>query len=776
MSLSPPGPLGRLANWHHSEVERCFDTLNQEEQELHQSQMKLFREQMTAFVHDQQLVQEDLEHLKAESNNTIEMFKDFREAQVQSEHAHLLAIDRISQLEQGLQDHGATHTARADNLERMLQDIDGRRFNELSHLQARIDCQSRSLKATEATCDRFAVVASRVENFERQLNGEGPNHTGEHWQLQTACNETCVRLEQLLAESMKILGAAGKCNLGEELQCLQAANSSALNRITTLEKAVQDMSATHGGEIAQLATTVGDRHTALEKAVQDVSLTTGRHLEQLKGNHDGHLASLEQLRDAHERHLTAIEQLRQEQSVALQGVDAMLTGGASLPKRVDFLEGLLGDAADKADREIKSLASAHAAREAAQRGRFEEQLESSRAEVRSKQEVIERRVELVEALFSDSLAEHSKRMKAIMEAHEAHARGLEVLTEAHVHQESVRSRLADIDKLSRRVSELTALKDAQREQGRLVQSIWEAQAALLDRLGRIEVALDSNTCSSEALPALEARLEQLHNAMAFSDANHGEELQRLQAVQQEQLSDRAGVLYGELADLQAAGTRQSHIVLRATLRIALFCMLEQELGKRLQQLEGKLWVGLQSTITDRLGNFEKAVDERFDRMDGRISVVRGVWARDREQLLGGCEHLDQVPVARLVLGLAYQRVSDRLQREAQAKEELTAELREACQEGKPMQEPLGSEPVARKPVALEPVATYPQSTIIPEEASMTKQASLPKRVGFFEEPLRWGPDGYPPRSSHQGPTSIRTPPRACDLNRDTNHNEAFHRI
>merc|ERR1719510_2736240 len=194
---------------------------------------------MTAFLHDQQLVQQDMAHLKEENNNIIEMFK---EALAQSENSQLLAIDRVAQLEQGFQDHAAAQTTRADDLERTLQDIDGRRFAELSHLQARIDCQTRSLKSTEATCDRFAVVANRVENFERQLNGEGSKHTGERWQLQTTCSETCTRLEQLLAESRSLLGTGEKSKFSEELHRLQAASSSALHRIATLENTVQELS------------------------------------------------------------------------------------------------------------------------------------------------------------------------------------------------------------------------------------------------------------------------------------------------------------------------------------------------------------------------------------------------------------------------------------------------------------------------------------------------------------------------------------------------------
>eukprot|EP00415_Alexandrium_ostenfeldii_P004267 UN4267 len=51
--------LNRDGLWRQTELERRFESLDQQEHALHQSQMRLFREQMAAFVRDLNLMRQD---------------------------------------------------------------------------------------------------------------------------------------------------------------------------------------------------------------------------------------------------------------------------------------------------------------------------------------------------------------------------------------------------------------------------------------------------------------------------------------------------------------------------------------------------------------------------------------------------------------------------------------------------------------------------------------------------------------------------------------------
>lgn len=153
----------------------------------------------------------------------------------------------------------------------------------------------------------------------------------------------------------------------------------------------------------------------------------------------------------------------------------------------------------------------------------------------------------------------------------------------------------------------------------------------------------------QQLVAFQGRLAALERLLGVSEDRHTHELKALGdareqlRVAEEQLAAFTGRLAHEVADLQAAHARQ-----------------EAELTK--QAREEKVRAVIQCSLADRLGSLEKSMDDKFDRLDGRISVVRGIWARDREHLLGAYQQLDEM--------------SDSLQKEVAVKEELSAELRE----------------------------------------------------------------------------------------------------
>uniref|UniRef100_A0A7S1LM28 Uncharacterized protein n=1 Tax=Alexandrium catenella TaxID=2925 RepID=A0A7S1LM28_ALECA len=533
--------LNRDGLWRQTELERRFESLDQQEHALHQSQMRLFREQMAAFVRDLNLMRQELSAMVSDNSCILELVNDTREAHLMLERAQHLSADRLTLLEKSIQDAVERH---------------GRQERQLEGMQECCTSSSCRLDGMEATKERHSAAVSALEAGVEK-------HDGNIERIMAALGKQSLVLDELKAKSASLHESVNGVRGSE--QKIEQSQLSAVDRLSALEGATR--------ELAEQQEVRG-RHA--EGAHEHLVALAGR-VDAIEASFDlsgnKHAQEMQQLRVSHEQHAASLEKLEASHQMSAEEMGALRTVASEV------------------------------------------------------QAATQQRLALMESLLGDSGSRHSKQLQAIRDTSKAHAESLASIKATQSSHAGLEERLDQTERFIRETfhnheQELDCLRLAQAEMPKRIRSLED----LVGETEAVREALELQAAGSKAV-----------------ELQHASVLKRLERAE-EKLSDSVHLYNSELAGLQ-----------EATLR------LESDLVRVAKEEKARTLV--QCSMSDRLSVMEKTIDDKFDRIDSRLSVVRGIWARDREQLLGARRQIDHM--------------TDTLQQEVLAKEELSQALHEA---------------------------------------------------------------------------------------------------
>jgi len=416
----------------------------------------------------------------------------------------------------------------------------------------------------------------------------------------------------------------------EELKAIKDVHAQAMKRLEATPSRVEDLE-----RLFTESESLREGQCQLLVELREANDKHSASLWSLEAEHKNlfelHRGSREGYEQLHRAHLSLVDQIGLLDKAArdseekhdrherrIEGVNGHC---ASVLGRLDSMERLLGDTSDKHSKELEEL---KATQEVHAQG----------------VERLEERMEHVERLVLTAATDHAQELQAVKDAQTM----LEGTMEAAAKECSQRLERSLDEVAARHGAELGPLVALQAEQAKDLSAVRAAQAALPGRLCSLERLLgeaeDRQLRELQALRESHERQEASAKAIELQHAALGKRLDRAE----EQVDGSSSRFSQELAGLQASHAKTEMEVTR---------FAKEEKARTL----------VQCSLADRVSTLEKTIDDKFDRIDSRLSVVRGIWARDREQLLGAYRQIDQV--------------TETLQREVLVKEELSAELREA---------------------------------------------------------------------------------------------------
>jgi len=451
----------------------------------------------------------------------------------------------------------------------------------------------------------------------------------------------------------------------------------------------------HGGAL----TDIRKAHTGLasEKAVLDAQHGTLKErldqLEQLHGVTAGeHARELQALKAAQAR--LAGESKALKTDVLAQEKEAREAHHASVQERLDYLEGLLGDSAERHDKHARALETLKASHgELASRSKGLEgshtsaaesiqQLRSHIEDVHSHSSSLNERLTALQTALGEQPEKHGKLLEeAIRGVHTKQARELEGLRRVHSElrraqeeqEASTRERLvaereareAHHDGVQERMAILDRqIGDAAERQGKDLESIKAAhearfsgeakardaqQGALAERLGRLEGLLSSHADKqSNELREAHAKLDQVHERLGACERSGPrlddkfDELQKAQAHivhEHERRGDHHLSLKDRVDYLEKA------IVDSAERNLGGIESLKASHSKLV--LEAKSQESQHASLAERLSYVEKAFNDSHDRHGQDLAATKATLDQVQgriascEAFEGALEHLKQ---------------------------------------------------------------------------------------------------------------------------------------
>jgi hypothetical protein len=197
----------------------------------------------------------------------------------------------------------------------------------------------------------------------------------------------------------------------KELENLKAAHGK---HAADSAKQSRDMEALKAAHVHHAS--VAERLEYLEKLLGD---SADRHAEELAAAH----AKLEQLHhrvSATEKHGAAVADLQKAHSSMAAEKQGLAEHHATLKERVDYLETAMGDSADKHFKEVAALKAAHAKLASDHKldhGSLKDQAAKDKDAREEKHASLEERMKYLEGLIGDNADKHSKELAAHKAAH-----------------------------------------------------------------------------------------------------------------------------------------------------------------------------------------------------------------------------------------------------------------------------------------------------------------------------------------------------------------------
>eukprot|EP00434_Breviolum_minutum_P006355 symbB.v1.2.005608.t1/scaffold324.1/size254390/5 len=347
--------------------------------------------------------------------------------------------------------HHATLKERVDYLESMMGDSADHHKKVTEEHKANHAKLANELRAREAS---HASLADRVGYMEQRMGDSFAKHAQE---LATAMakmdavhgrvSEERVAREAHVASLESLKKAHG--SLASEKQVLEKHHATLEERLDYLEKALGDSSDKHTRELDALKAAhqkvaseqkskehshgqVSDRLSQLQREKEDLH---ARHMS--LGERVDYLEKL--LGESAEKHTQEIERFKAKHAKDLDASASKLQSHhAGLQERLEYLEGKLGDSADKHSKELSTMEAKmqelHGKLQDEKNNREDKLLQMSghiRDQVSGEQKTreerhasIEERLKFLESTIGDNADKHNKGL-------EEHGKGVKALTEKH---------------------------------------------------------------------------------------------------------------------------------------------------------------------------------------------------------------------------------------------------------------------------------------------------------------------------------------------------------
>mmetsp|Transcript_56625 Transcript_56625/g.160739 ORF Transcript_56625/g.160739 Transcript_56625/m.160739 type:complete len:1158 (-) Transcript_56625:394-3867(-) len=358
MLLEGPEVVRRQAEW-----EREIVSLDKKEMELHQTQLKLIRDQTATFIGDLRALRQEVELLKAKQ-------------------------------ECGHGGAGPDGDAKAQDLEGLTVLERGQTDAMHSTLLGRVAAAERELRASSDELATLRMELRVLPELRLMLVREAEDRKQSHGQLSnliTRQKESLAALHSALQEDRSFLdlhqggvhGRMDRLEQGVEAQLgeLRGACQADLQKLQELAKADRSARETHSSKISELVrsslevhdSSMQERLDHVERFLSDWATQQKRELEASRSKveevqqqvtacvsqGDG-LQSLEKVfrdrADGHTTELKAGQAARSRDFAGPEGTSASSTQQAALAERLSFVEALLGESVEK---HADGLSAAH---------------------------------------------------------------------------------------------------------------------------------------------------------------------------------------------------------------------------------------------------------------------------------------------------------------------------------------------------------------------------------------------------------------------------------
>mmetsp|Transcript_39443 Transcript_39443/g.126416 ORF Transcript_39443/g.126416 Transcript_39443/m.126416 type:complete len:657 (-) Transcript_39443:336-2306(-) len=435
----PPEVARRAAEW-----ERQIESLDQKEMEIHQTQLRLIREQTTTFRGDLLAFQQELVDLKSlvlkhgamhgDLASKVDGRMAYSERNLKElgdtvgKHAqlHMDGDRKLSSLADGMSEHQralahqGTMKERIDYMERLV----GESF----------DKHARQLEDAHSKLEQLHGRLSGCEAGHGELKKLGADHSLKH----ASMGERAAYLERALGDSAE--------KHMRELENLKAATEKHMRETHGRQSAVEQAHATVQQRLQVLENSLGDSADKHMKELNDVKATMGK----LSGGMQAHatvaerLAFIEQtIGDSAERHQSefmtlhgrldklggvhgsALEELKNAHGASAKDLATFAGHHATQNERVSYLEQVLGDSVEKHFKELEVLKASHgklatdSKGHAQNHGAVADHLQS----IAKTHATLEERMGYVERTMGVSAEKHARAIAALQAAHAAQASG-----------------------------------------------------------------------------------------------------------------------------------------------------------------------------------------------------------------------------------------------------------------------------------------------------------------------------------------------------------------
>ncbi|CAE7769231.1 unnamed protein product [Symbiodinium sp. CCMP2592] len=455
-------------------------------------------------------------------------------------------------------------------------------------------------------------IQDRLERLEKQF-GQADERRTKDWEVRL------TTMDQQLSESI--------ATHGRKLEQAHSKWDQLHGRMATLEaqgSTIDQLKQNHAKRDAHHAS-MAERLEYVEKMLGD---SADRHSQELKAAH-------QKLEQVHGR-LSACERshntLTEQQRAREVNLDAH---HATLKERVDYLEGAIGDSADRHSRELESLKTAHSRLQSDSKAK-EAHTDAHHANVGERLSFLEKaigstvdglkkahanhvsdqtardahhatlaeRLDYLERMFGDSADMHAKQLKA-----------------AHDKIEKIHARVASCEETGSTVADLHKSHQQVNQEHR--DKISTLHSSVSERLSYLEGLMgESAELHARELEALKTSHSRMASEVKARDAHHATVSQRLDYIEK---------LLGDSADKHAQELRAAHSKIdQVHQRESLRALLHSEKEARQKHV---------ATVEERLERLETSLGETHSKHALEIESTKAAHQRlSKEQKLRDDKH------------------------------------------------------------------------------------------------------------------------------------------
>lgn len=447
LSGASPDVSRQAAEW-----EQQIESLDKKELEIHQTQLKLIREQTNTFRAELAKVSQKVEELSA----------------VCADHAdkHAAHLDMFNLLDKNRADSDAAFAELAKELPNHAKEI----WRMRDEVAAHAAMHGKHAESMDKIMQHHAAIPERIEYIEKLLGDSADRHEQQKAALDAlhkkyadtagfhkhaaSMEDRMTYLEKTMGDSLdKHIKELADLKQSHEkhkkdtadqknLTDLTRAHASVEQRLEFLEKQVGESADKYNRDMRSLQeghskmggahASIGDRMAYIENLLGDNADKHNRAVEEAHAKLDKHLGRLEKCEDAG-------EQLKQLHKKIAQDKDALANHHANLEDRIGYLEKVTGDSADKHAKELKALKDAHLKHVQETKGAVGSQGQAHAS--------IESRLDYIEKVMGDSADKHSSILRELKEAQSAHSKNTKMLESRAEQHASIEDRMKYIEQV-----------------------------------------------------------------------------------------------------------------------------------------------------------------------------------------------------------------------------------------------------------------------------------------------------------------------------------------